>query len=242
MTQAGFIVCTVCGIEAERTGPVQRYCQACSVSQSTRYTPKRTTPRPKKTLAEDARLRGRGEALNAKTKETISWPVGNDPDLARLVRVAVPFSWGYSKNAIYSLGARRGHIFQRAESRALRTALTLLIRQAARGEPFFKGKVWLDIFVQKPNNKGDAVNVVDTVCDAVKDAIGIDDRYFSIRRLDWQITKVSPKIFIGVGQEITEEHFGCTYCGRVLPLSKISKQRSTCLDCRFKGGADVPQA
>lgn len=86
-----------------------------------------------------------------------------------------------------------------------------------------QNRVWLDILVQKPNQRGDAVNFVDLICDAAKSAIGIDDRWFSIRRLDWQIVKDDPKIYIGIGQEDVPAVQACSSCGRLLPFSEFHK-------------------
>jgi hypothetical protein len=116
------------------------------------------------------------------------------------------------------------------------------LKNAMRGgESFYRGKVWLDILVQKPNNRGDAVNLLDSICDVVKEAIGIDDRYFSIRRLDWEIVKKDPLIYIGIGQEISEHHFCCTYCGRMVPESEKSAHKRTCKNCRFGTPIQKPE-
>ncbi len=123
-------------------------------------------------------------------------------------------------------------MYIRKEIAKTKDDLIFQIKCAIGDRKFHKGKVWIDLLVEKPNNKGDAINVLDTICDCIKIAIGIDDRYFSIRRLDWDIIKTDPKIFIGIGQEITEENFACTYCGLLKSIKQISSNRRTCLDCR----------
>ena len=237
------IDCKLCGVTTVRRGPIQSYCIPCSEARDLERKRKWAAKNPPKTktrenqkaksIAERVRLQDRGRIASSKLDRGMGWPVSCDDDIYRFVRVKVPFSWGFSKNAIFSMNRKLGHVFIRKKSRDLRNNLTALIAKSVKDERFFTGKVWLDIFVQKPDNKGDAVNVVDMVCDAVKDAIGVDDRYFSIRKLDWQIMKENPMLYVGVGQSITEDHFYCCYCGREQPLTNRSSQKSTCKDCRF---------
>lgn len=94
------------------------------------------------------------------------------------------------------------------------------------GGEWFDGKVWIDIFVEKPNGRSDAINVVDLVCDAVKVAIDVDDRWFAIRRLDWSIVKIDPRMIVKVSQSVSEHHRACSYCGRILPLTEFGKHAS----------------
>ncbi len=87
--------------------------------------------------------------------------------------------------------------------------------------------------------RGDAVNVVDLVCDAVKDAIGLDDRWFSIKRLDWEIAKVNPQLIVGLAQPDQFDAQACSHCGRVRPFGDFHKHKGNkngigrvCSDCR----------
>ena len=77
------------------------------------------------------------------------------------------------------------------------------------------------------------------MCDAIKKAIKIDDRWFCIRRLDWEIIKTNPKLYVGVGQTSNEDVRICSYCGRILPLDRFIKDnknrlgvRRECNECR----------
>lgn len=103
-------------------------------------------------------------------------------------------------------------------------------------------KVWIDILVQKPDHRGDAVNVIDLVCDALKDALPVDDRWFCIRRLDWEIAKENPRLFIGIGQASDQDCQICSYCGQIKELEAFNRSRSRplgvgreCKDCRRAG-------
>lgn len=167
----------------------------------------------------------------------IFWPVDMpEPDLVRHVRVRIPFDWGFSKNAMWSV-ARAGHVFVREEQRMLLGALGERIR-AYDPKPWPQRKTWLDILVQKPSHKGDAVNVIDLVCDGVKRAIGVDDRWFALRRVEWEIVKGAPYLFVGIGQDGTTNQQACSFCGRVLELDTFTKSRGNrlgvsreCKDC-----------
>lgn len=78
--------------------------------------------------------------------------------------------------------------------------------------------------------------------DAVQEATGLDDRWYSVRRLDWRIVKLNPKIYVGIGQETTEDALACSYCGRVLPLESFGRNAAnplgrsrTCRECSRAG-------
>ncbi len=145
-------------------------------------------------------------------------------DLLWQVRVAVPFSYAASKNQIYTRG-RAGHVALRRESRAKREEIILRIRESLRGRQLARNKVWIEILVQKPNHRGDAVNVVDLVCDALKSAVGIDDRWFCIRRLDWEVVKEDPQLFITIGQESNVDSQVCSSCGQIKALKEFNRNR-----------------
>lgn len=53
----------------------------------------------------------------------------------------------------------------------------------------------------KPDHRLDAINFLDGIADGVKDAIGIDDRYFSAT-IDWSIDKQNPRIEVFIRQWI----------------------------------------
>ena len=135
-----------------------------------------------------------------------------------------PFSSALSKNAIWRLNGK-GHIFNRKESNDMRGMITLLVKNAIRKNniKIVQNKIWLDIFVEKSNARSDAVNVIDLLCDGIKDAIDIDDRWYSIKRLDWSIVKDDPHVYVTIGQESDVPVQACSYCGRLLPYENFHK-------------------
>lgn len=222
MTVAG-IICADCGGGAPRTGPNQRYCAPCSTARS----------ELRAKVAEDAHARmprihkPESEALSVAAATSIGDVIG-PINLLWLVRISVPFNWAVSKNHQHALD-RRGHLFLRKESQTYRELIGYTMKQALAGRRIAHNKVWLDFFVQKPNNRGDAINVVDSLSDALKPVLGVDDRWYAIRRLDWEIVKKDPKIFIGVGQTSDEDVQACSFCGRILSLESFTRRAGNIL-------------
>lgn len=246
------ILCADCQATVRATSPTQRYCEPCSERRDLQRKrlwaaahPPVEEQRRKSVAALGVKMelaREAGRKSNLESAESIVWAVAA-PDLLWAVRVAVPFSYAVSKNAIYRL-LPRGHVCLRREARDKRDAIAMLVGQALAGRRVAHNKVWLDILVQKPNHKGDAVNVVDTVCDAVKRAIPVDDRWFCIRQLDWQIVKDNPQLFIGIGQDSEEDCQVCSFCGLIKPFAAFGCKRSShlgvdrvCKECRRAGRA-----
>lgn len=118
----------------------------------------------------------------------------------------------------------------RSEARAAREALTQSLLNKDHG--FVQGKIWIDICVQKPEHRGDAVNFVDAICDAVKKGIGIDDRWFSLGLVDWQIVKKDPFIIISIGQEYREPRQVCCYCGSIKTYDQFMGKKKVGRECR----------
>lgn len=138
------------------------------------------------------------------------------PKLAWYFMFTTPFSYAYSKNRRWKR-TKTGHVFIPKEISDASTRLAQEVSDRAHLHNVVEAKVWLDIFVEKPDHRGDAVNVVDFVCDFVKVGLGVDDRWYSIRKLDWSINRVNPHLFIGVGQESEQATLLCTNCGKAAP-------------------------
>lgn len=233
------ITCIDCGGSAPRRGPMQKYCEPCSEkrdltrkriwSSNNPLTKAQIERRRENRQQDKSRVIGIWTERNQVAANTIGyWP---EVELAWLIRIAVPFSYNLSKNAIFT-STKWGHVALRRESRACRDEITQLLREAVRDIKPKQNKLWVDIYVQKPNHRGDAVNVVDLVCDAVKDAIGIDDRWFCIRRIDWQIVKDEPRLFIGIGQEECVDSKVCSYCGLIMGAENFGKNSRECRECK----------
>ena len=227
------MICKTCNAITPRTSPVQKYCRKCSEDKTAERQRKWAAQHPlsseqvaKNMRTLQMRREMQGAILNRDETASILWTHQfPEPDLAVHVRVAMPFDYLMSKNALWNIG-RGHHVYIRKESALLSIVLQNIIRSASRDRVWKQRKIYLDIFVQKPNNKGDAINVLDFVADAVKKAIGVDDRWFCLRRLDWQIVKENPRLYVGIGQEEGEDQIACSFCGRILTLDNFWKDKA----------------
>lgn len=217
--------CEECGQSVP--GPRQRFCRDCSKRRFYRSH-----------FDYNRRPFEAGLIVNRQERTSISWPLElPPPDLIYLLRIAIPYDRIYSKNSANKIGG--GRFYTNREVLAARDALMLLIRSSSADHSWKIRKTYIDILVQKPHHWGDAVNVIDTICDAVKQAIGVDDRWFSLRRVEWQITKENPRIYIGIGQEEGGDQFPCRACGSILDMIRFhnsyergKKINAICCCCR----------
>ena len=137
-----------------------------------------------------------------------------------VVAVRVPFDWGWSKNRMWA--ARSGTHARRLTdpARARRSLLALHLKRElsrVRANPGASGEVarkrlgkdgsghaiWFGIHVRLPDRKGDALNALDLVADAIQDATGIDDRHYQLAGLTWEIspeTRKEPSMLVWVGE------------------------------------------
>ena len=95
-----------------------------------------------------------------------------------------------------------------------------------------QAKLWVDILVQKSSTRFDAANVLDTVLDGIRDGIGLDDRFYAIRFLDWEVVMADERMLIGMGQMTTIDHQFCMTCGALVPLATLEKVRKIARVCR----------
>jgi Holliday junction resolvase RusA-like endonuclease len=252
MKNFGIIVCQDCGKETIKTGPTQNYCPNCSkkrdiarkkkwaINNPVVVTHEESLENHKKSVSTYIK---RGLAINKKNKKSIFY--APDVDLQWHITLAIPFSYAVSKNHIWATNGK-GHIHRRKESTDYEDYIILEFKKELQGKKVFQNKIWIDLFVQKPNHKGDAINVLDLIADALKKAVGIDDRWFSVRWIDWEVVKENQKIYIGIGQEDTWDAKLCSYCGRILPLEYFGKARRECKECtngrkkhKFKTGEEL---
>lgn len=136
------------------------------------------------------------------------------------VAVEVPFDGGYSKNriAVIRRKKRTGKRFvgKSDGSRARQTSLATLVRAAINREGIVvaKDRLALTIEVRKTDHRADAVNVLDIVCDAVRDATGLDDRWFEVASLRWTIATDRPTLRVVIEQDANPPLRPCVQCLR----------------------------
>lgn len=234
------MLCLDCFSETPRRGATQKYCLACSEKNDLKRKNIYQITKGKALLsAEHEGWKAVGTEISGREKLSLFKSLPREVGLCWYNRVALPFSWSGSKNHIFTNTAR-GHVFMRDQARAYRAELTARIARSVDLADVRQNKLWIDIFVQKPNHRGDATNFVDMVCDAIKDAILLDDRWFSVRSVDWQIVKDQPMLYVGLGQESAEDLQPCSTCGRLLTFDNFGKNKAAangigrvCNDCRL---------
>lgn len=225
------ILCSGCGAPTPKLSPTQKWCSACAVKahiKTRNVWRKANTPR--EVVA--ARIKRRAQQITQQGREindaTMTHLGDRDRELvpAWIVRVAVPFDSKASKNALYRMRGP-GNIRLREEVKSYRDLIGYRVKEAMANQPVKHNKLWLDIFIQKDTNRCDAVNFVDTICDAIKRVIPLDDRWYAIQRLDWEIVKEKPRIIISLMQEEgVEDAKVCVSCGRIVPLTGFYKSRT----------------
>jgi hypothetical protein len=230
------INCAACNKTTVKRSGMQKYCRPCSEARSA----ERAKGRGGARRAQDSKFIERGLAISkAASRTSLVDDEAFDAGDGWVVKFKIPFSGAASKNHVWSLGKGGGHVFKRMESRSYQDVIAYQVKQATRGLPVCNNKIWIDLFVQKPHHKGDAINVIDVVCDGLKVGLGIDDRWFCIRKVDWEIAKNDPQIFVSVYQPDAFEARACSHCGRVLSLDNFGANKTAtsgvgrvCRECR----------
>lgn len=185
---------------------------------------------------ERKRQRGKDISENTKSEKEKEY-IGNNAE----IKISIPFTGDISKNTILGRGEFGKRVFMKQSAKEKRQEIAWLCKEAMlkNNAVFYDGKVYLDIFVQKPTaGSGDAINVLDLVADAVQDGIGVNDKWFCVKSIDWEIKKENPRIYIQVIQEVDRPHQICTYCGVARPVEHFTKIKNgfskDCLFCRGK--------
>lgn len=243
------VVCAVCSRAVPRKMARQKYCAPCSneldVSRKTKWA--KANPLDETQIARRNELEAGKRSAIAAFGESVSvgTPMGSWglPKLAWKAQIAFPFDQNLSKNALWRTGYK-GHVYLREEAKKARDVIEQRFRKALKSMPLKHNKIWIELLVQKPHHRGDAINFVDSICDALKKSTEVDDRWFSISRVDWEIVKVDPQIFVGLGQEECENSIACSSCGGIKSFEMFAKNRSmklgvtrNCKECVSGGRA-----
>jgi len=147
------------------------------------------------------------------------------PDYEWVKAFSVPYSLAASKNRRWSLNGKSG-VYLSKSVRSYSDMIIAATKAAMRGQTVVQNKLWLSFYVEKENQRSDAVNVVDTLCDAIKVALDLDDRWFCIDRVDWCVKKHDQNIIIKIGQTSLEHAIVCSHCGQIKELSHFTKRAS----------------
>ncbi len=117
--------------------------------------------------------------------------------------VTLPIDPSLSKNrskTVHYVG-KKAIIRLSQEYKTAKTYYTQLMRNAFQNYPLRERvKLMVHIHMYKQDNRMDCINFVDGLCDALQDAIKINDRYYSLS-IDWSIDKTYPRFEMEISQE-----------------------------------------
>lgn len=229
MTQQGpnsvhLIACEECGKQIVTRWKRQRYCESCGIQRRSLLA---GAPRQTKPLAASRPDVGASCAALSVANSTRSirgFLDRSPPEYLWRAHLTTPYSLNASKNRRWS-NTGNGSVFLSRAVVGYQNALIARVKAALGDQPIWQNKVWIGLLVQKENHRSDAINVIDTICDAIKVAIGLDDRWFCIDRVDWEIVKQDPAIFISIGQTEAEHKIACSHCGQILSLDSFTNNK-----------------
>lgn len=244
------IRCKLCNKEFELKSPMGKFCKKCQpiarreikmryylkIKNDSNYIEKAKNYAKKIYSEKSARLSERGKELCRQELNTgILWEDKiKIPKFTNILTFSIPFDWCLSKNAMANFG--RGRYWKNPSTTASQEIIIWKIRQTKI--KWIQDKLYISILVEKPNQRGDAINFIDTIADGVKKGTEIDDRWFCLERIDWIINKNEPKIWITIKQNNSSAKQVCSYCGRILTLNNFRRNKSArlgitreCKDC-----------
>lgn len=244
----GFIVCEKCGKPDDKRGAQQKFCRECSPGhqkqrklQWQRTHPREpATERQKRCADRAAFIQKFGEEQSVKLSKGFAL-LPDRSGSARAFQFQFPFVGHISKNAIVNIGMMTGKpfIFVREDVNKLKEAISIITSAKVGSVLWPVSKTWIDVVVQKPNNRCDAINVVDTLCDGIKNGLGVDDKWFAIGRLDWELVFSNPSVFVQVSTDAIRAQKSCSTCGQIKYLDEgfrphyTTKDRhaGVCIEC-----------
>lgn len=184
------LICEGCLQEILRTSHNQRFCPSCAT--------KRKKEKRSKSIPDTVIPRG----------DVSMWYLYVDTN-TRSWKVSVCMGYTpalFSKNRAFGL-ASSGQRFFKSHSRkaghkkilgAIGPAINKLRGMGGLLSP---RKTWVVITVLRPNDGRDCdpINFVDSVCDAIKEVLGVDDRWFAVV-VDWKDSSSYPDVQLEIYQ------------------------------------------
>lgn len=116
-----------------------------------------------------------------------------------LATVQCTYSSALSKNARLAKSFR-GRIYIKPEAKAAEAQLSWELTSGLKGVKIYTNRVYIDLMVYKSRNTVDAINFLDAVADVLKKVIGVDDKWFSVKGIDWAMDKTNPRIIVKIYQ------------------------------------------
>jgi len=223
-------ICVNCQKEYERKN-AREYCPECSKLIKIALSRKRNHEydlRRGKQLKREKHQQRRAIAREESANNEIT---EYDSTQGHGIVVVVPFTRDFSKNKIM---VANGRIIRLKKTN---DAMALLRDEIAEiNHKFYQAKIWLDINIFQPDHMGDALNYVDTFADAIQNAIEINDRWYAIKNLNWQIDKANPRLVLRILQNAKEHHAICQFCGTEKPFSAFNEATQKRLNAQIENG------
>lgn len=154
----------------------------------------------------------------------------------RVVTFSYPLTYAASKNRRLNMG-KNYKVYVTKDIRALEDFIIDVIQK--QNVPFYDGPVQLDIKVYKHTARFDPINVLDTLADAVKKAIDVDDQWYSAS-ITYDFDSENPRVAVVISQRIKEHHRWCKECNVVQPLVNFKKEASAGKTMRGYGSKCLP--
>lgn len=113
-------------------------------------------------------------------------------------QIELPYDTNFSKNRMYKTTIKKQtiHKYLNPEYKALLELTAYKAHNCIGDLTIQPCKLWIDIFVYRPNMKADVINFIDGIADGLKTVL-CDDRWFSVK-CDWAIDTINPRIIIKV--------------------------------------------
>ncbi len=109
--------------------------------------------------------------------------------------------WKLSKNRIWRRRGGGKGMYLTAEAERHRSGIELALRASMSQRKIHRipgeTKIWVKVIVMRPDMRGDPLNCLDLIADAVQRAIGVDDRWYSAS-VDWELNKQRPGVQVTV--------------------------------------------
>lgn len=121
--------------------------------------------------------------------------------------IRIAYETALSKNRTHGYG--RGRVWRKGDTDKAMWDISILLKPPFYGYKWTHEKIYVSIMAHRPDMRGDMQNFVDSVCDAVRDAIKgmavnqglkLDDNIFAIGGVDWVVDKDDPHLLITVEQ------------------------------------------
>ena len=114
---------------------------------------------------------------------------------------AVPLNWDLSKNKAHVVGTSpRGRriVYTPKHVATARMGLTRALCLALKhyGGDVLREKLWIDLFIEFEDHRGDVGNFWDAVADCAEKATGLNDRWVVCQKMDFCINRNGPNRII----------------------------------------------